>query len=154
MKKKLAIGISVLIVFGIYALAQDSPAQSAAGGSSNQSSVQGCLSRSDNGYRLTDKAGSIYQLAGDTTKLGNHVGHEVEIRGTVAASGQTAGAPSSATKEASPARIDVLSVKHISSTCTSTPDAGDYKSPMEKKPPRSEEPPMSEKPPGPPPGEA
>ena len=144
--KKLACGISVLLALGLYAYPQNYPGQSAKGSSTNQTTVQGCLSGSAGGFTLTDNSGTAYQLAGDTSKLTDHVGHQVEITGTTAVSGEAPGAPSAA----APARIDVSSVKHISSTCASKSDTGADKSPTDKKPPMSENPPMSERPPGPP----
>jgi hypothetical protein len=140
--KKLALTLSVLLAFAVCARTQDNPSQNAKGSSMNQTAVQGCLSRSSTGYTLTDKSGTPYQLAGDTSKLSDHVGHEVEIRGTTAVSGEAPGAPSSVSKEAAPARIDVSDLKHIASTCTSKSDTG--------KPSMNEKPPMSERPPGPP----
>ncbi len=140
--KRLAL-ISALLAFALCALAQDYPAQSGKGSSTNETKVQGCLSRSNGGYILTDKSGAAYQLAGDTSKLTDHVGREVEIKGTRTVSREASGAAASEAKEAAPARIDVTAVKQISSTCTSSSDSG--------KPPMNEEPPMSEKPPGPPP---
>jgi hypothetical protein len=103
--KKLGCGILVLIALGLYAYPQDYPGQSAKGSSTNQTTVQGCLSGSAGGFTLTDSSGIAYQLAGDTAKLTDHVGHEVEITGTTAVSGEAPGAPSAATQEAAPARI-------------------------------------------------
>ena len=148
--KKLAFGISVLIALGLCAYAQNSPSQSAKGASTNRTTVQGCLTRSAEGFTLTDNSGTAYQLAGDTTKLTDHVGHQVEITGTTAVSGEAPGAASAATKDIAPARIEVSNVKHIASTCSSKPDTGTDKSPMDKTPPLSEKPPMSERPLGPP----
>src|SRR4051794_265707 len=76
--KKLVFRISVLIALGLSALAQDSPSQSAKGSSTNQTTVQGCLNGSAGGFTLTDNSGTAYQLAGDTAKLTDHVGHQVE----------------------------------------------------------------------------
>jgi hypothetical protein len=56
---------------------------------------------------LTDKSGTAFQLAGNTSKLSDHVGHEVEIKGTTAVSGEAPGASSSSVpRDAVPARID------------------------------------------------
>jgi hypothetical protein len=130
--KKLACGISVLIALGLCAYAQDYRGQSAKGSSTNQTTIQGCLSRSAGGFTLTDNSGTAYQLAGDTAKLTDHVGHQVEITGTTAVSGEAPAASSAPTKDVAPARIDVSNLKHISSTCSSKPDTGLEKSPMDK----------------------
>lgn len=84
-----------------------------------QKSIEGCLSGSDGNYTLTSKNGTSYQLTGDTSKLAEHVGHEVKVMGTMSGAsagtetaGGTAGSAGSQT-------IEVTSVKHISKTCKS-----------------------------------
>jgi len=73
--------------------------------------VEGCLQGSNGNYTLTDSAGTTYQLAGDTSKLTEHVGHEVEIKGSTSpSSSASAGASSQPT-------LTVDSVKHVSKTC-------------------------------------
>jgi hypothetical protein len=76
--------------------------------------IEGCLQSSGGNYTLTATNGTTYQLTGDTSKLSDHVGHEVQITGTTAtaASSTTMGA-------ASPPTLDVKSMKHISKTCKS-----------------------------------
>jgi len=84
-------------------------------------SVEGCLSGSDGKYTLTDKQGTSYQLTGDTSKLAEHVGHEVKITGSTgsgAASG-TMGSTGSSAGGAGSQTLEVSSVKHISKTCSS-----------------------------------
>jgi hypothetical protein len=49
---------------------------------SGQTTAQGCLQRSDGNYMLTDNAGTTYQVQGDSSKLSEHAGHEVQIMGT------------------------------------------------------------------------
>jgi hypothetical protein len=120
--------LSVLL-FGVsWAVAQDStPAQSpdssatasqtAAGQNTtgSKASVQGCLSGSDGNYTLTDKQGMTYNLTGDTSKLAEHVGHEIKVTGTTG--GSTASGASSGGMDNSAQTITVASVKHISKTC-------------------------------------
>src|SRR4051794_39324806 len=118
--KTLRLSVLALFVFGVYAPAQRSPDQTAKPSNSNSTTVRGCLGHSGNDYKLTDKSGTAYHLAGDTAVLRDHVGHEVEITGTTAVSGEAPGTPTAtgATgKEGAPAKIDVSRVKHISSTC-------------------------------------
>lgn len=141
--KKVGYSLLMLFVSCVYVVAQGHPDQTAKSSSSNPSTVQGCLGHSDNGYTLTDTSGTAYQLAGDTAKLSDHIGHEVEITGRAAASGEAPDSPTSATEEpAAPARIDVSSVKHISSTCSSKTDKGTEKRPMNGNPSMSERPPV------------
>jgi len=84
---------------------------------SGQTAIQGCLQGLDGNYTLTDKAGTTYQLQGDTSKLSAHVGHEVRIAGSKtsasSATSPTAGTPTSATQPT----LTVENVKHISKTC-------------------------------------
>ncbi|MGE5113978.1 MAG: hypothetical protein ACM3JB_24220 [Acidobacteriaceae bacterium] len=140
--KNLTLSLLLLFVFGIYAIAQDSSDQTTKGPSS-ETAVQGCLSHSGAGYTLTDKSGTAFHLTGETSKLTEHVGHEVEIRGKMATAGEAQGASSAATGS----EIDVSSVKHIAATCTSSSPTGKEKSPTDEKPPMTEKPPMSEQPP-------
>jgi hypothetical protein len=87
---------------------------------SGQTTVLGCLQGSEGNYTLTDNAGTMYQLQGDTSKLSAHVGHEVQITGSVTsasnATSPTAGTPAGATP---PTSLTVQSMKHISKTCKS-----------------------------------
>src|SRR5262249_41035713 len=50
-------------------------------------SVEGCIGGASGSYTLTDSAGKTWKLTGNTSKLGDHVGHMVEASGTVDAQG-------------------------------------------------------------------
>lgn len=118
--------LSVLFLGVTWVSAQTSPSQSsspdasptAAGQtSSSHTTVQGCLSGADGKYTLTEKSGTAYNLTGDTSKLAEHVGHEIKVTGsTGAASGSSAASTGSA---ASGQSLDVSSVKMVSKTCES-----------------------------------
>jgi hypothetical protein len=115
----------------------------------SQTTIEGCLSGSGGNYTLTDNSGKTYQLQGDTSKLSEHVGHEVRIKGTetgasassntpsgVSASASTSGSgnnPSSSSASnpsssaSSPAgsasaaiQFNVKSVKHVATSCKSS----------------------------------
>ena len=59
------------------------PTSRASGGSSTMT-VDGCLSGSAGHYMLKDKtSGTSYMLTGATAKLEKHVGHEVQVTGTM-----------------------------------------------------------------------
>jgi len=68
--------------------------------------------------------GNKYQLEGSATELEKHVGHQIEVTGTIdrnaTAGGAAAGAAGSASSRsgANPS-LKVTSVKMVSSTCTS-----------------------------------
>ena len=96
---------------------QSSSGQMGSESSGSKQSVEGCLSGSDGKYTLTDKQGTTYQLTGDTSKLAEHVGHEVKITGSSSGAG-SASAGSSASSGGGQT-LDVKSVKHVSKTCSS-----------------------------------
>src|SRR6185312_1051518 len=105
--------------------------------STNGSSIEGCLSGSAGSYTLTDTTGKTWQLAGDTSKLTEHVGHDVRLTGSEgsgAASGSSSGASGSSASSTgtgsstgagssgagasgSQPTFTVQKVKMISSTC-------------------------------------
>ena len=95
---------------------------------SSGSSIEGCLSGSSGNFTLTDSTGKAWQLAGDTSKLTEHVGHQVRITGSEAGGGAAgsassgAGAGSSASAggaSGSQSTFTVQKVKMISSSCPS-----------------------------------
>ena len=137
--KKTILATLIVLVCGLWAVAQQSdPGQSSSGqaaGSAAQTTIQGCLSGSDGKYTLTDKSGTAYQLTGDTAKLSDHVGHEIQIKGKVS----PPSTPPSASAATAQQTLDVTSVKHVSATCGSKSSDS----------PKSEKPPMSENPPTP-----
>ncbi len=144
MMKKTVLATLVLLLCSAWALAQQGYGQSSQSSSSgSKTTVRGCLSKSDTGgYTLTDKSGTTYQLAGDTSKLSAHVGHEVQIKGTKA---ESSAASASSGAGANP-QIEVSGLKHISETCSSAGKTEkSSEQPMSEKPPTSK--PMSEKPP-------
>jgi hypothetical protein len=106
---------------------QTSPAQStapdASQSSTNNSTIEGCLAGSAGNFTLTDTAGKSWQLAGDTSKLTEHVGHQVRITGSEAAgaagsaSGAGAGASAAGGSSGSQSTFTVQKVKMVSSSC-------------------------------------
>jgi hypothetical protein len=104
---------SVLLLGVSWAAGQTSPNQGTAG-STGQETVKGCLSSSGGNYMLTDKNGKAFQLTGDTSKLTEHVGHEIKVTGTEAAA--SGSSDSGAMSQATPT-LEISTVKHISKTC-------------------------------------
>ncbi len=97
--------------------------------SDSGNSIEGCLNGSAGNWTLTDQSGKTYQLSGDTSKLSDHVGHQVRIMGTgnssSASSGSTGSSPSSSATGAgsssgSQPTFTVSKVKMISSTCSTS----------------------------------
>jgi len=120
MHRLLILGL-VLVALSIGMQAQYSNPQSgmASGQSQNMAgtkTVEGCLHGSNGSYTLTAKDGTMYQLSGDTAKLAEHVGHEVQITGMTSGSSadSTAGAASGETQQQT---LEVKSMKHIAKTC-------------------------------------
>jgi hypothetical protein len=123
---------SLLLLCASWALAQNNPkptssAASQAGSmSDSKTTVQGCLSSAGGNFSLTDNSGNTYQLAGDTSKLAEHVGHKIEVTGTTSPAGSPSGgtatsggtAPSSGA--ANQQTLTVTSVKHIAPTCSTS----------------------------------
>jgi formylglycine-generating enzyme required for sulfatase activity len=108
--------LSVLLLGVTWAGAQNSAASAQKGSTTagaHSHTVEGCLSSSNGKYTLTDMHGKAYELTGDTSKLAEHIGHEVKITGTESSSNPSA----STTASGSEMALDVSSVTHISKTC-------------------------------------
>ena len=101
--------------------------------SDSSNSIEGCLNGSAGNWTLTDQSGKTWQLAGDTSKLSDHVGHQVRIMGTdssSSASSSGSSSPSSSSgssatgagssSSGSQSTFTVKNVKMISSTCSTT----------------------------------
>jgi hypothetical protein len=91
------------------------------GTAAGQTTVDGCLQGSNGNYTLTDKSGTTYQLQGDTSKLSDHVGHEVRLTGTSSGSSATSSSMSGQASGPQQPTLTVHSMKHISKTCQSAP---------------------------------
>ncbi len=106
----------VLLTSAVLLQAQSYP-QAAPTQTPGTKTVQGCLQGSGGSYTLTADSGMLYQLTGNTSELAEHVGHEVEITGSVAGSSAASSSSESAAAASQQAMLDVKSMKHISKTC-------------------------------------
>lgn len=98
--------------------------------SNSSTSIEGCLSGSAGNWSLTDQSGKTWQLAGDTSKLSDHVGHQVRLMGSdnsSSASGSSSSSPSSSAgatgagaSSGTQSTFTVNKVKMISSTCSTS----------------------------------
>jgi len=114
MTKTLLLVFTMLMCTG-WLLAQDDSHQGMKKGDEmSQTNVEGCLSGTNGSYMLTDAAGKTYQLQGDTSKLGEHVGHEVKVTGMMAGSGD------SMANGAGESTLQVKSIKHVAKSCKSS----------------------------------
>jgi FlaG/FlaF family flagellin (archaellin) len=77
--------------------------------------IEGCIAGSPGSFTLTDSSGKTYQLAGDTAKLNDHVGHTLLISG----SQKSGGADPQGGSSAQPTFI-VQKVKMVSSSCSAS----------------------------------
>jgi len=123
---------AVLLLSAAWLQAQQTPDNNTSGSSqtssgqmgSDQSSagsqtVEGCLSGSSGSYTLTSDSGTTYQLSGDTSKLSEHVGHEIQVKGKTAGGNgaSTSSASSGGSMSGSQNTLTVDHVKMISKTC-------------------------------------
>jgi hypothetical protein len=112
---------------------QTTTTQSTQTSSNSSTSIEGCLSGSAGNFTLTDQSGKTWQLAGDTSKLSDHVGHQIRLMGTdnsSSASGSSspsssnpsssAGATGAGSSAGSQPTFTVNKVKMISSTCSTS----------------------------------
>jgi hypothetical protein len=89
--RKMASLTAVLLLSSAWMLGQGT-AQAGSSNSSqtnsnaNEVTIEGCLSGSAGNYTLTDNSGMSYQLQGETSKLSDQVGRQVQIKGTQTAS--------------------------------------------------------------------
>ncbi|MFZ0279890.1 MAG: DUF5818 domain-containing protein [Candidatus Sulfotelmatobacter sp.] len=102
-----------VLLLGVSWAAAQTPASQGTSGNTGQETVKGCLSSSGGNYMLTDKNGKTFELTGDTSKLSDHVGHEIKVTGTAG----SAPASSDGTMSQASPTLEVSSFKHISKTC-------------------------------------
>jgi hypothetical protein len=83
--------------------------------------VQGCLRGSVGNFILTDNLGTMYQVLGNASNLGKHIGHEVQITGIPSTSTWEADQDSGngSTNSAQHQIIQLQDVEHVSNTCES-----------------------------------
>jgi hypothetical protein len=87
----------------------------------SSTAIEGCLSGSSGSYTLTDQSGKAWTLAGDTSKLTEHVGHQIRVMGSGSdASSSAASSPSSSGASASGSTFTVKKIKMISSSCSTS----------------------------------
>jgi hypothetical protein len=112
-----------LLLSVAWAQAQTESNQSSRTKSEPAATVQGCLQSSNGTYTLTDDSGKMYTLQGDTSKLAEHVGHEIQVTGaaSTASSESSAKSPQDGTTSTNAEQhaIQVQDVKHIAPSCQS-----------------------------------
>ena len=116
--KSLLLVLALLSATALLAQQQDSQPSAPTDHPLSQQTVQGCLQGGDHQFTLTDSSGTRYQLEGDTAKLREHVGQEIQVAGTVARG--SASTSKSSPPNDSQSTIQFVDVKHLSSTCKSS----------------------------------
>ena len=116
--------LSLLLLLSAMWLQAQASSSSQTAGDTGGTTVQGCLSGASGNYTLTADNGTTYTLAGNTTELKDHVGHEVQITGKTSspglASGSSASSASTSSAVGGQSTLEVMSMKHISKTCKSS----------------------------------
>jgi hypothetical protein len=84
--KKMHLFLSLIVLCGCLAFAQDTPGGQMTNpndrASADANTIEGCLTGSDGNYMLIQKdTGTTYNLRGSDHRLGKHVGQEVAISG-------------------------------------------------------------------------
>ena len=109
-----------LLISAVWLQSQNPPA---AGNPSqpteHANTVQGCLRGSVGNFVLTGNLGTTYQILGNASQLGKHIGHEVQITDITSTSTWEADQDSGnrSTNSAQHQIIQLQDVKHVSNTC-------------------------------------
>ena len=126
MKPLLAL-TSVLLLTACTVLAQTYGSQDQSSQNSMSSSLStmgntqtwdGCLGKQGTDFVLTTNDGNQYKIAGDTSKLNAHVGHEMKITGTASQSSDSASnSGAGGSMMTAPATITLQSFQHVAAHC-------------------------------------
>jgi LPXTG-motif cell wall-anchored protein len=111
--RKLIVTTAVLLLALGIAVAQQPAATDTSSQTAQQKSIRGCLGGSEGSFTLLDESGITYKLQGlADDKLKEHVGHTVEISGSV-----SSGAASSTTGAGAEQTLMVSDIRMISEKC-------------------------------------
>jgi hypothetical protein len=118
--KKTGLLAAIALLSAVCVVAQQAPtsqsSQPQATSSDNQAVIEGCLaSASGGGFALTDQTGASRLLAGATSDLSSHIGHQVRLTGKEATPPST---PTSDNPSQSKGAFNVSKVEMISDTCS------------------------------------
>lgn len=123
MKRSCLMAATLLVSLWVFAQGGSPPGQQpstqtsseATAGDRTGQTIEGCLAGSGGSFTLTESSGKTYQLAGDTAKLGEHVGHMLRISGSEKNAGaDPSGGSSSASAQPT---FTVQKVKMVSASC-------------------------------------
>ena len=88
--------------------------------SGRRMTFEGCLSRDNGKFHLTDNMGNSYQLTGRTANLKAHVGHTISVTGRATTSGESQPGAMSGEQAGGEQTIRVSSFRHVSRSCKSS----------------------------------
>jgi hypothetical protein len=121
-----ALFLSLALLYATTLVAQDSQSPTPTDRPLSQQTIRGCLVALDEDFSIGDASvttyqleaddGSNYRLEGDSTKLKELFGHEIEVAGTI---GGSAASSSSSQSKQNTQTIQVLDVRDLSSSCKS-----------------------------------
>ena len=88
-------------------------------GASRTTTITGCLAQGDhaNEYAIKAEDGKTYGLHSSGVNLAEHMGHKVEVTGTVTNAKEKAGTEASTGKPEEQAHMKVTNLKMVSTTC-------------------------------------
>lgn len=115
---------SILLVSAMWAAAQVNSASSGpvTNSISNNVTVQGCLGGDVGELTLTNRAGTSYQLTGNTQNMYQDVGHTVVVTGVKPSGSPLPGsmAANADTRSDTPASLTVISFEDVAPSCSET----------------------------------
>jgi hypothetical protein len=116
--RELFLTAAVLLLSSSWMLAQSTPQSTqqpdqSKTATSDQGTIEGCLSGAANTFTLTDATGKTYQLTGDTHGLNENVGHQVRLWGNAG----SAGGGEAGSDKGAQATFGVKKVKSLSDKC-------------------------------------
>ena len=115
--KGLLLVLSLLFATSLLAQQPSQPGSNPSDTVTSPQTIQGCLQASGSRVTLIDDTGATYQVEGPSAKLQEHVGHEVQLAGTIGR--PSSSTSSSSTSDVSQRVIQVLDIKHVASHCSS-----------------------------------
>jgi hypothetical protein len=118
MRRIIALSV-IFLVATVWAVAQyASGAIPAASPDPNKATIQGCLGGAVGEFTLTDRTGTIYQLAGNTAKMEDNVGHTVRVTGVLPTGEAAPGSMAAQTDDTdTPPALSVISFEDVSPNC-------------------------------------
>ncbi len=118
---RMSLRLTVLLVLSAVCLqaelASSASDKSQNSGSSESTTLQGCLKLVISQYILTEDDGTVHALSGAARKLGPHVGHEITVTGKPGTRTEDATSAGGASSVREYVVFEVKTVTHVADTC-------------------------------------